>query len=310
VEHYHALGYLPFPDVREATAKTLEFAYDDYCAGVLARELGEDSIAGSFAAAAQNWRNVFDTGVGFVRGRKTGGAWVEPFSPDEWGGPFTEGSSWHWTWSVFHDIDGLMDGFGGRDAFATKLDEVFDVPPTVRVGTYGGLIHEMTEMIALDMGQYAHGNQPIQHMPYLYVHAGQPWKTQQRVRQILSELYDSSPKGLCGDEDNGQTSAWYVFSAMGFYPVTPGHPTYIIGSPIFDRVTVQLPNGKSLVIDARDNGPRQRYVQELSFDDKQLDRAWLYHQEVASGGTLRFRMGPRPNKQWATAEDLRPSYKE
>src|SRR5262249_36607082 len=158
---------------------------------------------------------------------------------------FTEGSSWHWTWCVFHDIDGLIEAMDGSTAFVDKLDAVFSAEPTVQVGTYGEMIHEMAEMIALDMGQYAHGNQPIQHMPYLYVHGGQPWKTQYHVRQIMDKLYNSSPQGLCGDEDNGQTSAWYVFSALGFYPVTPGQPYYIIGSPLFERATMKLPNGKT-----------------------------------------------------------------
>lgn len=201
---YNDLGYIPSPDIREATAKTLEFAYNDHCLSILARELDRPDLAEKFEKSSGNWRNVFDTKVSFVRGRHKNGHWAKPFHADQWGGPFTEGCSWHWTWSVFHDIDGLIDAMGGREAFAKKLDSVFDAPPTVRVGSYGRLIHEMTEMIALDMGQYAHGNQPIQHMIYLYVHAGEPWKTQQRVRQVMTELYDSSPRGLCGDEDNGQ----------------------------------------------------------------------------------------------------------
>jgi predicted alpha-1,2-mannosidase len=304
--YYHDLGYLPSPEIHEATAKTLDFAYDDYCASVLARGLDEDELAKSFAADSRKWRNVFDPEVGFVRGRKKDGSWIEPFSPDEWGGPFTEGCAWHWTWCVPQDIDGLIEALGGREAFVRKLDSVFDVPPTVRVGSYGGLIHEMTEMISLNMGQYAHGNQPIQHMIYLYVHAGQPWKTQQRVRQVMANLYDSSPHGLCGDEDNGQTSAWYVFSALGFYPVTPGNPTYILGSPLFDRVTLKLPNGKSFVVEAADNGAGQAYIQTASLADKPLDHAWLRHQDIADGGTMSLTMGPGPNKQWATATAARP----
>ncbi|MCA9236312.1 MAG: GH92 family glycosyl hydrolase [Planctomycetales bacterium] len=305
-EYYRELGYLPSPDIREATAKTLEFAYDDYCASVLARELGDDELAEEFAENSQNWHNVFDAETGFVRGRKKDGSWVENFHPDEWGGPFTEGNSWHWTWCVFHDLDGLMEALGGREAFADKLDEVFEVPPTVRTGSYGGLIHEMTEMIALNMGQYAHGNQPIQHMIYLYVHAGQPWKAQARVREVMTEIYDPSPKGYCGDEDNGQTSAWYVFSAIGFYPVTPGHPTYILGSPLFDRATIHLPGGKKFVVQADDNGPEDVYIQSAKLNGKPLDRAWLMHDEVASGGTLQLQMGPEPNTTWATDADVRP----
>ena len=304
--YYKELGYLPYPEISEATAKTLEFAYNDFCLSVLAEALGQDELAQQFQDSSSNWRNVFDPSIGFVRGKNKDGSWIEPFFPDEWGGPFTEGSSWHWTWCVFHQIEQLVEAMGGREAFAEKLDDVFNVPPTVRVGTYGQLIHEMTEMIALNMGQYAHGNQPIQHMVYLYVYAGQPWKTQQKVREIMHELYDSSPKGLCGDEDNGQTSAWYVFSALGFYPVTPGTPIYIIGSPLFERAELSLPNGKKLVIDAPGNGPQNCYIQSASFNDSPLNRAWLKHDEIMEGGVLHFEMGSEPNKNWGSDESDSP----
>ncbi len=297
---YNQLGYLPSPEIAQATAKTLEFAYDDYCVSVLARSLGEDEAADTFAKTSKNWRNVFDPTTQFVRGRSKGGAWLEPFFPDEWGGPFTEGNAWHWTWSVFHDIPGLIDAFGGRDAFVLKLDELFDVPPTVRPGSYGGLIHEMTEMIAINMGQYAHGNQPIQHMPYLYACAGQPWKTQRRVRLIMDRLYDSSPRGFCGDDDNGQTSAWYVFSALGFYPVTPGQPIYVMGSPLFPRATIHLPSGKAFVIEAEGNGTQSVFVNTATLNDIKLDRAWLNHNEIAHGGKLRLTMDEQANEDRAT----------
>lgn len=306
VKYYRELGYLPSPEIREATAKTLEFAYDDFCVSVLASALGEVELAHSFAASSQNWKNVLEPETGFVRGRRRDGSWVEPFWPDEWGGPFTEGNAWHWTWSVFHDVDGLIEALGGRESFADKLDQVFVAAPTVRVGSYGSMIHEMSEMVALEMGQYAHGNQPIQHMIYLYVHAGQPWKTQQRVRQVMSNLYDSSPQGLCGDEDNGQTSAWYVFSAMGFYPVTPGSPIYILGSPLFRRVTIALPNDKQFVVAANGNGGGRDYIQSASLNGKPIDRAWLHHREIADGGILQLEMGAEPNKAWATSRDAKP----
>lgn len=304
--YYHKLGYLPFPEVREATAKTLEFAYNDYCASILAEALGRDKLAESFLDKSENWKNIFDERIGFVRGRKKDGSWVEPFHPDEWGGPFTEGSSWHWTWCVFHDIDGLISKMGGAQAFCRKLDDVFDVPPTVRTGGYGGLIHEMTEMIAINKGQYAHGNQPIQHMIYLYVHGGQPWKAQQRVREVMNDLYNSSPKGFCGDEDNGQTSAWYVFSALGFYPVTPGHPYYVMGSPLFEKATIQLPSGKEFVITASDNSADNYYIQAAQLNGTAFHRAWISHSELSSGGRLDLNMGPRPNREWAHSPEVAP----
>ena len=305
-EFYQELGYLPSPEISEATAKTLEFAYNDYCVSVLAGELGQHELSSEFRRRSGNWRNVFDPNVGFVRGRAADKSWIEPFYPDEWGGPFTEGSSWHWTWCVFHEVHELIEALGGNEHFVAKLDEVFDVPPTVRTGSYGGLIHEMTEMISLGMGQYAHGNQPIQHMVYLYAYAGAPWKTQYRVRQILDKLYDPSPKGLCGDEDNGQTSAWYVFSALGFYPVCPGTPVYILGSPLFDRAVVELPSGKEFVVEASGNGLDRCYIQSATLNGKPLNRAWLYHKEIASGGTLTLEMSDQPNEEWGSAEDQLP----
>ena len=304
--YYRDLGYLPTPEIREATAKTLEFAYNDYCVSVLADALGRDDLAERFLNQSQNWQNVFDERIGFVRGREKDGSWTEPFHPDEWGGPFTEGNSWHWTWSVFHDIEGLIDKIGGRQAFCRKLDDLFDVPPTVRTGGYGGLIHEMTEMIAINKGQYAHGNQPIQHMIYLYVHGGQPWKAQQRIREVCNDLYDSSPKGYCGDEDNGQTSAWYVFSALGFYPVTPGDPYYVMGSPLFKRASILLPSGERLEIAAPGNEDRSCYIQSAQLNGTPHGRAWLNHSELSLGGRLELKMGPEPNREWASDRNATP----
>jgi predicted alpha-1,2-mannosidase len=306
VKAYNSLGYVPSPDVREATAKTLEYAYNDYCAATLARAVGREAEAKDFERRSANWRNVFDPQTGFVRGRKADGKWCEPFHPDEWGGPFTEGCPWHWNWSVFHDTQGLIQALGGDAAFVAKIDELFAVPPTVRVGSYGGLIHEMTEMIALQMGQYAHGNQPIQHLIYLYDYAGQPWKTQARIREAMTKLYAPTPRGLCGDEDNGQTSAWYVFSALGFYPVTPGHPTYAVGSPLFARATLTLPGGKKFVVHAPGNAPERVYLQSARLNGKPFDRAFLTHEEVVGGGELRFKMSAAPNRGWAVGPQARP----
>jgi len=307
VEFYQQLGYAPYPNVREATAKTLEYAYDDFCAAKLARSIGRNNEAAAFARSAMNYTNVFDVQTGFVRGRKADGAWNDNFDPTEWGGPFTEGNSWHWTWSIFQDVPGLIKLMGGDEAFGRKLDEVFYTPPGVKVGTYGGMIHEMTEMVAMNMGQYAHGNQPIQHMIYLYDYVGQPWKTQARVREVMGRLYQATPDGFCGDEDTGQMSAWYVFSALGFYPVCPGTTEYLIGSPLFDRATITLPGGKKFVITAKQNGPQRPYIQSAKLNGASFERTFLDHSQIFGGGELIFEMTSAPNYKWAVGPASRPS---
>lgn len=308
---YNKLGYLPYspvkgePSIREATAKTLEFAYDDFCAAKLALEAGRKAEAEQFLRKAMNYTNVFDAKIGFVRGRKADGAWCEPFDPTEWGGPFTEGSSWHWTWSVFHDVPGLITLMGGDKAFAAKLDSVFTSPNTFKVGTYGGTIHEMTEMAALDLGQYAHGNEPIHHMIYLYNSVGQPWRTQSRVRMVMNKLYQAAPDGLCGDEDTGQMSAWYVFSALGFYPVCPGDTAYEIGTPLFKRATLKVAQGKTFVVSAEKNGPQRPYIRGASLNGKAFNRTYLTHDDLINGGEISFDLTSAPNYDWATSPEAR-----
>ena len=312
-EFYNRLGYVPYSNVRgepsvgEATAKTLEYAYDDFCAARLAAAIGRKAEAEAFARKAMNYTNLFDVKSGFMRGRKADGAWCEPFDPTEWGGPFTEGSSWHWTWSVFQDVPGLVKLMGGDSAFAAKLDAVFTAPNTFKPGTYGGAIHEMTEMAALDLGQYAHGNEPIHHMIYLYDYVGQPWRTQSRVRMVMNKLYQATPDGLCGDEDTGQMSAWYVFSALGFYPVTPGDTSYLIGSPLFDRAILTLPEGKTFTITAKDNGPQRPYIRGAMLDGQPFNKVFLTHEEIVRGGELVFRMNSAPDYKWATGPEARPA---
>ena len=306
-EFYKKLGYVPSPNVGEATAKSLEYSYDDFCAAVLARSIGRNDEVGAFAKSAMNYTNMFDVKTGFVRGRKTDGTWCENFDPTEWGGPFTEGNSWHWTWSVFQDVPGLIQLMGGDEAFGRKLDGVFYTPPDVKVGTYGGMIHEMTEMVALNMGQYAHGNQPIQHMIYLYDYIGQPWKAQARAREVMSRLYQSTPDGMCGDEDTGQMSAWYVFSALGFYPMCPGTTEYLIGSPLFDRATITLPDGKTFVVSAKLNGPQRPYIRGATLNGVSFDKTFLDHRQIMNGGELGFEMTSAPNEKWAVSPASRPT---
>lgn len=296
-EQYHTLGYVAYPSYPEATAKTLEYAYSDWCLARLASELDSTELAQDYYAKSQNYKNVFDPTVGFMRGRDAQGKWMTPFYPEEWGGPFTEGSSWHYSWSVMHDVAGLASLMGGTDKMASRLDSMFIAKPEYKVGTYGFVIHEIAEMVALNMGQYAHGNQPVQHAIYLYNYLGQPWKTQYHIRQVLDKLYNSGAQGYCGDEDNGQTSAWYVFSAMGLYPVCPGQPEYVLGSPLFNKVTLSLPHGKSFVIQADNNSPQNYYIQQAELNKTRLTRNYLTHEDVVNGGVFRLKMGAKPNTQ-------------
>ena len=311
-EEYNKLGYVPYSSVRgepsfaEATAKTLEYAYDDYCAAQLARAIGRQAEAEQFTRKAMNYTNLFDAKIGFMRGRKADGSWCEPFDPTEWGGPFTEGCSWHWTWSVMQDVPGLIKLLGGDKAFAAKLDAVFTSPNTFKAGTYGNPIHEMVEMAALDMGQYAHGNEPVHHMIYLYDAAGQPWKAQSHLRLAMNQLYQATPDGLCGDEDTGQTSAWYVFSAIGFYPVCPGDTAYWIGSPLFDRATLTLPGGKTFTVVAEHNGPQHSYIHGAKLNGQPFDKVYLTHDQLTAGGEIIFDMASAPDHNWGTAPASRP----
>lgn len=307
VEYYNRLGYVPYDvGIKESAARTLEYAYADFTISRLAEALGKKEDAALFRRRAYNYRNLFDPETRWMRGRNKDGSFQSPFNPLKWGDAFTEGNSLHYSWSVFQDVQGLIDLMGGDRAFVAKLDSVFDIPPKFDDSYYGFTIHEIREMQIVNMGNYAHGNQPIQHMIYLYNYAGEPWKAQHRVRDVMRRLYSFAPDGYPGDEDNGQTSAWYVFSALGFYPVTPGANQYVIGSPLFRRVELSLENGRRLVIDAPKNSPANVYIQSVSLNGRQLDRTWLSHEELMAGGTLRFEMGPEPNKSWGVRPGAAP----
>jgi len=301
-EYYNKLGYVPYNvGINENAARTLEYAYADFCISRLADELKKplDEV-NLYAKRAMNYKNVFDPGRKLMRGRNEDGTFQSPFSPYKWGDAFTEGNSWHYTWSVFQDIAGLIDLMGGKEAFVAKLDSVFDVPPIFDYSYYGSVIHEIREMQIMNMGNYAHGNQPIQHMIYLYNYAGEPWKTQYHVREVLDKLYNYTPDGYCGDEDNGQTSAWYVFSALGFYPVTPGTGEYVLGSPLFDRITLSLENGKRFVVESKDNSRVNVYVEKVKLFGKVMEKNYITHEEIMKGGQLLFKMGSSPNKRRGT----------
>lgn len=294
---YYKIGYVPYPEVREATAKTLEYTYDDYCGYKLAQMTGQTTYARTFRKTLYNYKNVLDPQTKFMRGRDRQGNWNAKFDPNEWGGPFTEGNAWHWQWSVFHDIRGLQHLMGGEQAFLTRLDSVFTAANTVNVGSYGGMIHEMTEMVMAGMGQYAHGNQPIQHMPYLYAYTTQPWKTQYHVRNIMAKLYNATENGYPGDEDQGQTSSWYVLSALGFYSVTPGTGEYVLGSPLFKKITLNLENGKKFVIQADGNDASHVYIQSAALNGKTYTPHFIRHSDLLQGGTLRLQMSDQPHKK-------------
>jgi predicted alpha-1,2-mannosidase len=306
-EDYNRLGYVPCDDIRESAARTLEYAYADWCIYQLGLALGKSKKElKPFREHAFNYRNLFDPLHNLMRGRMKDGSWMEPYNPLQWGNAFTEGNAWHYTWSVFHDPQGLIDLMGGEDIFCHMLDSVFSVPPLFDESYYGGVIHEIREMQIMNMGNYAHGNQPIQHMIYLYGYAGQPWKTQYWIREVMDRLYNALPDGYCGDEDNGQTSAWYVFSAMGFYPVCPGSGEYVLGTPYFDSLKLHLQGGKTLVIDARGNSPEARYVDALTLNGEAIDRNYLTHDELMAGGHIVCTMSATPNTERGTGPQSAP----
>ncbi|HBQ84851.1 MAG TPA: alpha-mannosidase [Bacteroidales bacterium] len=296
-EYYNDMGYVPYNvGINENAARTLEYAYADFCIWQLAKELGKpQEEIDLYAKRSMNYKNVFDAESKLMRGRNLDGTFQSPFSPYKWGDAFTEGNSWHYTWSVFQDIEGLVTLMGGKDEFITMLDSVFKVPPVFDYSYYGQVIHEIREMQIMNMGNYAHGNQPVQHMIYLYNYAGQPWKTQYRARQVMDNLYNYTPDGYCGDEDNGQTSAWYVFSALGFYPVTPGTDQYVFGSPLFSKVTLDFGKRKKLVIEASANNRENIYVQSIKLNGRRMDKNYITHSELQNGGKLIFRMVSQPD---------------
>jgi predicted alpha-1,2-mannosidase len=306
--YYNDLGYVPYNvGINENAARTLEYAYADFCISKLAAALNRPKEEiDLFENRAMNYKNVFDPGRKLMRGRNLDGTFQSPFSPYKWGDAFTEGNSWHYTWSVFQDVDGLINLMGGKDYFNAKLDSVFEVPPVFDYSYYGQVIHEIREMQIMNMGNYAHGNQPIQHMIYLYNYSGQPWKTQYRVREVLDKLYNYTPDGYCGDEDNGQTSAWYVFSALGFYPVTPGTDEYVFGSPLFSKAILTFENGKKLVISAPGNSSEDIYVQNIKQNGRRIDNNFIRHGDLQKGGKLTFSMGKEPNTSRGIKQEAFP----
>ena len=304
---YNKLGYVPYDSINESAARTLEYAFDDWSIYKLGQALGKpEKEIKVYAEHAFNYKNLFDKSHNLMRGKLANGEWAPNFNPFKWGDAFTEGNSWHYSWSVFHDPQGLIDLMGGNDVFNQMLDSVFILPPIFDDSYYGGVIHEIREMQIMNMGNYAHGNQPIQHMIYMYAYSGQPWKSQYWLRETMNRMYNAHADGYCGDEDNGQTSAWYIFTAMGFYPVCPGSGEYVLGAPYFKKMTLHLENGKDVVITAPQQSDVNRYVGALKVNGSDYGKNFVKHADVVAGMRMDYTMQAEPNRQRGTAADAAP----
>lgn len=321
LKYTNELGYIPADRVTESVPKTLEFAYDDWCIAQMAKMLKKEGDYNLLMQRAENYKNVWDEKTAFMRPRMADGSWLEALNGKEqeivnaddhsyykYFDPllvgrrpnrhYTESNAWQYIWSVQHDVPGLIDLFGGTKNFTQKLDTFFEMSPLISLPKYVGVVGTI--------GQYVHGNQPSHHVAYLYNYAGQPWKTQFRARQVMEQLYRPGPGGLCGNEDMGSLSSWYVLSAMGIYPVTPGNPIYAIGSPLFGKVTLRTENNATFTVIARNNSAENKYIQKATLNGKPFNRTWISHEEIVTGGVLEFEMGPEPNKKWGTGKQALP----
>ncbi len=304
---YNKLGYVPYDSINESAARTLEYAFDDWSIYKLGQALGKpEKEIKVYAEHAMNYKNLFDKEHNLMRGKLANGEWAPNFNPFKWGDAFTEGNSWHYSWSVFHDPQGLIDLMGGTETFNQMLDSVFILPPIFDDSYYGGVIHEIREMQIMNMGNYAHGNQPIQHMIYMYNYSGQPWKTQYWLRETMNRMYNAHADGYCGDEDNGQTSAWYIFTAMGFYPVCPGSNQYVLGAPYFKKMTLHLENGKDVVVTAPENSDVNRYVQKLTVNGAEHKVNYVNHADLLQGARMDYVMGDKANENRGTTPEAAP----
>ena len=302
-ESYNQLGYVANNiGIGQNVARTLEYAYNDWAIYTLGKKLGKpESEIDIYKKHALNYKNVYHPERKLMVGKDNKGVFNPNFDAVDWSGEFCEGNSWHWSFCVFHDPQGLINLMGGKKEFNAMMDSVFVIPGKLGMESRG-MIHEMREMQVMNMGQYAHGNQPIQHMVYLYNYSSEPWKAQYWIREIMNKLYTAGPDGYCGDEDNGQTSAWYVFSALGFYPVCPGTDEYIIGTPLFKSAKLHLENGKTITIKADNNQLDNRYIKEMKVNGKSQTRNFLTHDQLIKGANIQFQMSPVPNKQRRTTE--------
>jgi predicted alpha-1,2-mannosidase len=294
IESYLKLGYVPLESVGQSVAETVDAAYGDFCISQVATALGQRDDARMFLERSRNWRRVFDPKAGFFRGKHEDGTWLEPFDEFQWGSPYVEGSAWQHRWDAPHEIPELIAQMGGPASAVAALDRMLSLPPIFHVGVYGQEIHEMSEMAAVDFGQYAQSNQPVHHLLYIYAVAGRPDRTQYWVRRVLNKLY--SPDDFPGDEDTGSMAAWYILSAMGFYPLCPGKPEYVFGSPLFEKITLHLPMNKTLDIEARGQSETAVYVSSLTVNGTPQKSAYLPHETVMRGGTIVFSMQDHPLK--------------
>jgi predicted alpha-1,2-mannosidase len=299
--YYMDLGFVPIDKEPEGASKTLEYAYDDWSIAQMAKAMGRMNTYDEFMKRAANYRNVFEAKTSFMRARKSDGTWREPFDPllAQYGGDYTEGNAWQYSWYVPQDVHGLITLMGGDKNFIRKLDSVFMIKTDEEK-------YKQVEDIAGLIGQYAQGNEPSHHIAYLYNYAGAPWKTQERIHQIMKNLFDNTSYGICGNEDCGQMSAWFIFSSLGFYPVCPGSLQYVIGSPCIPNARIMLENGRQFTMTAKNLNDKNIYIQSVTLNGKPLNRSYLTHSEIIDGGTMVFIMGPRPNKRWAASPQDAP----
>ncbi len=291
LELYLKHNYIPADRISQSVAETVDAAYGDFCIAQVAGALGNQSDHVSFLKRSENWRNLFDDKVKFFRGKNEDGSWLTPFDPFTWGSPYVEGAAWQHRWDVQHNISGLIEAIGGNDAAVEALEQMLTTPPRFDVGVYGVEIHEMSEMAAVPFGQYAHSNQPVHHLLYIFAHLGRNDRTQFWVRKVMRELY--TPETFAGDEDTGSMSAWYMLSAFGFYPLCPGKPEYTLGSPLFSKVTLRLPDNKTLIIEAPGNNSETVYVRKVLFNGQPVTGPTVEHANLMNGGTLHFSMTSR-----------------
>lgn len=306
MKEYLSLGYVPARSSRDWISATLDFAYDDWCIAQAAKTLGKQDDYRVLMRRAQNYRNLWDSKVGFMRGKNADGSWDGDFDEFAWGNGYCECGPWQGSWAVQHDAEGLAQLLGGRKALAAKLEKLFNQPPVYHVGGYTGILSQMREMAAVKFGQWAIGNQPGFHFPYLYAAAGQPWKMEYWTRKACAELYGSEPQhGYPGDEDNGSSSSWYLLTAMGFYPLTPGHPSYVLTSPVARKATIHLPGGKTFVISAPSNSDKNIYAHKRFLNGREHTKTWIAHADIVNGGVMEVSLGEQPNER-ALAEDELP----